>query len=164
MNYLKYIELSAENLQFYLWLQDYTKRFEQLSEHEKALSPEWKGIVGDIPATAPHLNSQRELFPTKAAESHCEPGSEYHSNSSFSEKEDLLYTSPISDQDGAEKSPGAALINDRAHVKHLKNFEEAFDEVGVKLQPCMCSAFWKLDNESNISQSPFSPSERRLVR
>lgn len=41
MNYLKYIELAAENLQFYLWLRNYTKRFEELRENEKALSPEW---------------------------------------------------------------------------------------------------------------------------
>ena len=136
MNYLKYIELSAENLQFYLWLQDYTKRFEQLSEHEKALSPEWKGNVGDIPTTAPDLSSQRELASTSGAESHVEPGNEYSSNSSDSEKEDSSLTLPTSDQDDVEKTPGATLAVDHAHMRHLKNFEEAFDEVGVKLQPC----------------------------
>ncbi|KAF2262318.1 hypothetical protein CC78DRAFT_318856 [Lojkania enalia] len=43
MNYLKYIELSAENLQFYLWFRDYCKRFDELPQGEKALAPEWFG-------------------------------------------------------------------------------------------------------------------------
>lgn len=41
MNFLKYIERSAENLQFYLWFRDYSNRFNQLPESEKVLSPEW---------------------------------------------------------------------------------------------------------------------------
>jgi hypothetical protein len=41
MNFLLYIENSAENLQFYLWYRDYIKRFDQLPENEKKLSPEW---------------------------------------------------------------------------------------------------------------------------
>ncbi|KAJ8106666.1 hypothetical protein OPT61_g9388 [Boeremia exigua] len=43
MNFLKYIELSAENLQFFLWYRDYSKRFNELPQSEKALSPEWRG-------------------------------------------------------------------------------------------------------------------------
>jgi hypothetical protein len=41
MNFLLYIENSAENLQFYLWFRDYVKRFDQLPENEKKLSPHW---------------------------------------------------------------------------------------------------------------------------
>src|SRR5690242_10027602 len=41
MDFLKYIEHSAENLQFYLWYKDYEKRFSQLPESERILSPEW---------------------------------------------------------------------------------------------------------------------------
>ncbi|KAH8153560.1 uncharacterized protein LAJ45_02373 [Morchella importuna] len=40
MRYLTYVEHSAENLQFYLWLRDYSARFEALPDNEKALSPE----------------------------------------------------------------------------------------------------------------------------
>ena len=42
MDYLTYIQHNAENLQFYLWLQDYRKRFAQKKAQEQALSPEWK--------------------------------------------------------------------------------------------------------------------------
>lgn len=41
MDFLKYIEHSAENLQFYMWFKDYIKRFEDLPANERALSPEW---------------------------------------------------------------------------------------------------------------------------
>lgn len=41
MNYLVYIEHSAENLQFFLWHRDYTARFQQVRERERALAPEW---------------------------------------------------------------------------------------------------------------------------
>lgn len=41
MNFLLYIENSAENLQFYLWFRDYVRRFDQLPENEKKLSPKW---------------------------------------------------------------------------------------------------------------------------
>lgn len=43
MNFLKYIELSAENLQFYLWFRDYSKRFSALPDGEMILSPGWTG-------------------------------------------------------------------------------------------------------------------------
>lgn len=51
MNFLKYIELSAENLQFFLWYRDYSKRFNELPESEKVLSPEWTGSQtnGEVP-------------------------------------------------------------------------------------------------------------------
>lgn len=41
MNYLLYIEHSAENLQFFLWYRDYLMRFANLPPSEKALSPIW---------------------------------------------------------------------------------------------------------------------------
>lgn len=41
MNYLVYIEYSAENLQFFLWYRDYVKRFSELPQSERALAPEW---------------------------------------------------------------------------------------------------------------------------
>ncbi|KAI0019075.1 hypothetical protein F4780DRAFT_771416 [Xylariomycetidae sp. FL0641] len=41
MNYLIYIEHSAENLQFFLWYQDYVKRFTNTTTPDKGLAPEW---------------------------------------------------------------------------------------------------------------------------
>lgn len=41
MGYLLYVSHEAENLQFYLWFQDYSKRFFQTSKTEQVLSPPW---------------------------------------------------------------------------------------------------------------------------
>jgi hypothetical protein len=47
MNYLKYIEHAAENLQFFLWHRDYESRWNDLSESEKALASEWTAEQAD---------------------------------------------------------------------------------------------------------------------
>lgn len=41
MNYLLHVEHAAENLQFFLWHRDYTRRFHQTSKMETALAPAW---------------------------------------------------------------------------------------------------------------------------
>ena len=41
MNYLVYIEHSAENLQFYLWYRDYAKRFAEAKTSDTGLAPVW---------------------------------------------------------------------------------------------------------------------------
>ena len=52
MNYLVYIEHSAENLQFYLWYRDYVKRFEALPAGERALAPIWTEQQAEAEALA----------------------------------------------------------------------------------------------------------------
>ncbi|KAK6532585.1 hypothetical protein TWF281_006768 [Arthrobotrys megalospora] len=51
LNYLRFIEHSPEHLEFYLWHEDYTKRFDALSAEEKARSPTWTFTKGGIPAS-----------------------------------------------------------------------------------------------------------------
>ena len=41
MGYLVHVSHDAENLQFYLWLQDYKRRFYASSARDQALSPPW---------------------------------------------------------------------------------------------------------------------------
>ena len=139
MNYLKYIELSAENLQFYLWLQDYTKRFEQLPSNEKALSPEWKENIDDVPPPAPNLSSQQEHDAITVDEPWLGSSNELYSKSVYSEKEDPFRTTTISAQDGAENCSETTIVVDHTHMKHLKKVEKAFNGGAVKLQPCMFS-------------------------
>jgi hypothetical protein len=69
MDFLVYIELSAENLQFYLWYLDYVKRFAALPDNEKALVPEWNADAADIEtlaATKEKLTQKK--MPAAAAE------------------------------------------------------------------------------------------------
>jgi hypothetical protein len=59
MDFLMYIEHSAENLQFYLWFKDYIKRFENLPANERALSPEWTQALEEV-EVANFRNQQKE--------------------------------------------------------------------------------------------------------
>ncbi|KAI4138417.1 MAG: hypothetical protein L6R39_006798 [Caloplaca ligustica] len=46
MDYMVYVSHDAENLQFWLWLQAYTKRFYAISPSDQALSPPWSATEG----------------------------------------------------------------------------------------------------------------------
>ena len=52
MNYLIYIEHSAENLQFYLWYRNYLRRFNELPPNQRALAPEWSAEQAELDAQA----------------------------------------------------------------------------------------------------------------
>ncbi|KAI0125081.1 hypothetical protein BJ170DRAFT_703253 [Xylariales sp. AK1849] len=47
MNYLIYIEHSAENLQFFLWHRSYVRRFKEANTSDIALAPEWTQTMED---------------------------------------------------------------------------------------------------------------------
>ncbi len=49
MDYLLYIEHSAENLQFYLWYRDYIRRWNALPASQRALSPRLQPEPADYP-------------------------------------------------------------------------------------------------------------------
>jgi len=57
MNYLIYIEHAAENLQFFLWYRDYSKRFSELPASERALAPEWTIAQAEAEALASQTNT-----------------------------------------------------------------------------------------------------------
>lgn len=57
MNYLVYIEFSAENLQFFLWYRDYLKRFNELPSSEQVLAPEWTVEQAEAEASASQANA-----------------------------------------------------------------------------------------------------------
>lgn len=49
MNYLIYIEWSAENLQLFLWHRDYSARFAAAPASDRALAPEWtRAKAGEV--------------------------------------------------------------------------------------------------------------------
>jgi hypothetical protein len=60
MDYLTYVRYDAENLQFYLWLRDYMKRFEAEKKRNKSLPPEWPFGVG--PSNAPARGSGESIW------------------------------------------------------------------------------------------------------
>ena len=58
MNYLLYIEFAAENLQFYLWLKNYVKRFNDLPDSEKVLARPVEVEKQDNDLASPNLARQ----------------------------------------------------------------------------------------------------------
>ena len=64
MDYLVYISYDAENLQFYLWHQEYTKKFNALPEAVKCLSPKWEANMQapSLGRAAAGRRPQREAF------------------------------------------------------------------------------------------------------
>ncbi|KAK5115409.1 hypothetical protein LTR85_009869 [Meristemomyces frigidus] len=67
MNYLKYIEHAAENLQFFLWFRDYSARWENLPESEKALAPEWTRAQAEAEAAGNVPSRPKRVDPQVAA-------------------------------------------------------------------------------------------------
>jgi hypothetical protein len=71
LNYLKYHEHTAENLQFFLWYQDYVKRFNELPVSERNLAPEWTEALAEaerkeyrqqVKARGPQNPVAKEMF------------------------------------------------------------------------------------------------------
>jgi hypothetical protein len=60
MDYLVYIEHSAENLQFYLWYRDYVRRWNALPASQRALSPKMRPDLADYPILNREKRTSRE--------------------------------------------------------------------------------------------------------
>lgn len=144
MNYLKYIERSAENLQFYLWHRDYTKRFNELPEGERTLSPEWTVEIAEKEALAAQ-NPRRtdKLSPEAAAvfkgttfesKTHIDP-TQHRENDPFGTPPGT----PLTNQRGAvsmDSSHSGDHSISTNKVSIVKKAEGAFEDAGLKWQPC----------------------------
>jgi len=132
MNYLKYVELAAENLQFYLWYRDYIRRWGDLPDREKALSPEWKPKTATgVSPSANGLNLSPE-----AVTFFKDTGFANDSRTNVSEKanpfatpEDTKHETEYYD----EFTPGD---NKGGLPNHTKRALNAFQSVGLKWKPC----------------------------
>jgi len=142
MNYLKYIEHAAENLQFYLWYRDYSARWQKLPESEKALTPEWtrSQLDTEIYGTATSRTAKGSPMVTSLAQDLMSRGSPtisthrvdpFHSTpqlSAFDEKHELndkWSTSFSSDAKSTAKDTG----------------EQAFDDAGMHWKPFTTQPF-----------------------
>jgi len=145
MNYLKYIEHSAENLQFFLWFRDYSARFDKLPASEKSLAPQWTQahVEAEASGNAPTRPKRMEpeiaaiLKDTDFADSHRKPGMDkvdpFTTPSKSSEDESRENGSDYSSYMSNEKTLASS------HV-HSSVAEQAFDDAGMKWKPCMsCS-------------------------
>jgi hypothetical protein len=137
MNYLKYIELSAENLQFFLWFRDYSKRFNESPESEKVLSPEWtsEDAEAENPSRPRKLSgAAAEVFKNTDFDSKPQVATE-------AEKSNPFFTPPRTPNDEAKRDGNSLDSHDGSmtlggKVNHTKRASGAFESAGLKWKPC----------------------------
>lgn len=108
MNYLIYVERSAENLQFYLWHQDYVKRFKDAKTSDLTLSPEWtKSMEDDVQAKL-----QRDV--TEKLRPDAPDTTGIFSGTDFEQSRPDVVISPAADDNPFSTPPPTAISNDDA--------------------------------------------------
>jgi hypothetical protein len=137
MNFLKYIELSAENLQFYLWFRDYSKRFGELPATEKALSPEWTGekVTAETKTAPKAVNADAVAILD---------GSDFASDAKIDESDKANnnpFFTPPRTPTSEEKHESAKSFDSyddsfsTGRVDHSKRASGAFESAGLKWKP-----------------------------
>jgi len=139
MNYLKYIEHAAENLQFFLWFRDYSARFDTLPANEKALAPEWTRAQ-EAEAAAQAQARPKRVDPVVAA---VLKGTDFDPSSKHAaDKADPFHTPSLSpDDDKRDKMSDYSLsVSDDKTLAsgrfHQSVAEQAFDDAGMRWKPC----------------------------
>ncbi|KAI1815437.1 hypothetical protein GGS20DRAFT_597030 [Poronia punctata] len=130
MNYLLYIEHSAENLQFFLWYRDYSERFHEAPAAEVDLAPEWtqdkeKDALAQIRKNAAHRAKKRfsgalSIFKGTDFEKKPEP---------HVEKRNLLFTSSNSSE---TERDGASLRSDTQAMSLDSRIRDAYASAGAE--------------------------------
>ncbi|KAI9657467.1 MAG: hypothetical protein M1821_003149 [Bathelium mastoideum] len=156
LNYLKYIEHAAENLQFFLWHRDYTRRFNKLAERERQLSPEWTAAqaeeeAANAAAGKPQAKSLKSLANEMFKGSDF-AGGQVEKNPFFtpphtpSEEEKpgdpvALPSRTASTYDTTADDKSFTISTTSQKPSYTKYAEGAFDEAGLKWQPFTVQPF-----------------------
>lgn len=172
MNYLKYIEHDAENLQFFLWYRDYCQRFDQLPATDKDLSPEWTMAQAEADTMVSQPNLRKKITPAitsilqgtdfaqgVARTVDFEKRDPFHDpfrTPSSEERRDFITVPDYSSSFGDEKSLGSSTVIHR-------KAEEAFEEAGLKWKPCEYSEFFDIYTLSDHDQLLHNPFVRRWL-
>jgi hypothetical protein len=175
MEFLKYVEHSAENLQFFLWFKDYVKRFEALPVGERNLSPDWTPAQEDAENAAyrnqlkqkPLAVEANEILKSQNLTGDIEPQAPSEKQDPFSDSKDL--PSPGS-KFGDSKSPSfEQSVTGFQSVKtgHSRGAEAAYDDAGCKFQPCefedLLHCFIIRVLTSKVTVQPFREEMSRII-
>ncbi|KAK0910412.1 hypothetical protein LTR91_017161 [Friedmanniomyces endolithicus] len=140
MNYLRYIEHSAENLQFFLWYRDYCTRWEKLPESEKALAPFWTAeqAEGEVAGNAFQARSKR-TNPELAAVLNDTDFADGPPKHAADRTNPFASTNRSSDEDRKDPtSDYASSMGDETLASsnvHQSVAGQAFDDAGMKWKP-----------------------------
>ncbi|KAF1991658.1 hypothetical protein K402DRAFT_416935 [Aulographum hederae CBS 113979] len=150
MNYLKYIEHAAENLQFFLWHKDYTKRFNELPDSEKKLAPEWTMTKAESEALAAQMTSRPKSNLNPAVQEVFK-GTDFAppTKPSDNEKANPFYTPPRTPSEETRREDDASFVTSEGRTSasqttkttYAKKAGDAFDDAGLKWQPFTIQPF-----------------------
>ncbi|KAK5693246.1 hypothetical protein LTR17_025167 [Elasticomyces elasticus] len=137
MNYLRYIEHSAENLQFFLWYRDYCARWPNLPESERALAPVWtlEQAEAEVAGNQPR---PKRLDPQVAA---VLKGTDFADGATkrTADKTDPFVTPNKTSEEGRDPmSDYASSMGDETQASstmHHSVAGQAFDDAGMKWKP-----------------------------
>lgn len=171
MNYLKYIEHDAENLQFFLWFRDYCERFENLPASEKDLSPEWTTSKAEADAQGAQPTRRKKVNPmiasvlrgTDFADGIAQPvdmekRDPFHDPSRTPSSEERRELTTASDYGSSFDGDEKTLASSHAMGRRA---DEAFEEAGMKWKPCRCHGVPFSSQYSDSSQSLHNLSVKR---
>jgi hypothetical protein len=142
MNYLKYIEHAAENLQFYLWFYDYSARFNNLAEGERALSPEWTREQAEAEAASASQQTRTKHVNAEVNAILKDTSFDDANSTQVNERGDPFHTPPAVSFDesrGGVTSDYTSTTGDETLVSSAKArgiASQAFGDAGMKWQPC----------------------------
>ena len=149
MNYLKYIEHAPENLQFFLWLRQYTEKFEALPQSERALSPEWTTTMAESGKLGPESKNRPLKVSADTVAALKGTGLDSTPRITEIEKPNPFGTPERSPSEETDRAPMSlsSSQNDRSsawmsmHTTSTQDTKkragDAFGEAGLKWQPCM---------------------------
>ncbi|KAL1304723.1 hypothetical protein AAFC00_003670 [Neodothiora populina] len=149
MNYMKYIEHDAENLQFFLWYRDYCQRFERLPASEQVLSPAWTSSQADADAQAVQATRSKKVDPLIASVLRDTEFGDGIAQPVNHEKRDPFHdqsTTPSSEERrDVMSSDFGSFFDDEKTIASSGAFsrkaDEAFDEAGMKWKPFTTQPF-----------------------
>lgn len=164
MNYLKYIEYAPENLQFYLWLRDYTARFAQLSRSEAVLSPEWTQAQAAAEALTQMSTNKpsKKIDPTVAEVFKGTAFAADGKPKGFDNTDPFATpakTPSLDDEHYVPSDYGSSTGDHTMHsnTTHRSVADQAFEDAGVKLKPCkFASVNQRMSLSLTTQQSPHS--------
>ena len=157
MDYLLYVEHSAESLQFYLWYKDYVRRWRTLPSGQKYLSPEVR--LEDRPFS--RLNQDKDpsqkgklgAARAKLISRRWEVDGVDYSVERKEEKEE---------EKGGDGLYRKSFVTASLGTTVTATDEEILAEVGLKWQPCMHTCSEYLGIIANNSYSYHSTVSRRM--
>ena len=132
MDYLVYVAHDAETLQFYLWLQDYTKRYNDLRKEEQALSPEWRHTVAMTEERKPRVKASVASFGNIDIEK--ANGSDVRMSQLVPGSKELFADPPMSPTMSDYESFISKSVQSQKSISEMT--DEANAQVGLKWQAC----------------------------